>query len=157
MRGDNALCSSAALINSEYPAKIAGNFAMKRRRGGRGFKSDADNQEIRNSDQNFTGSRTSADSCRRYRRCRFLMPVPNPRLKARPTGCPESIEVAVLALLSLSAPSETFERECFSRSRTDRHFLADKKYCSGKNLKCTPAKATDEQNASGLKSRTQKK
>jgi len=29
MRGDNALCSSAALINSEYPAQIAGNFAMK--------------------------------------------------------------------------------------------------------------------------------
>ena len=29
----NALCSSAALINSEYPANFASNFAMKRRRG----------------------------------------------------------------------------------------------------------------------------
>jgi hypothetical protein len=46
MRGDNALCSSAALINPEYPAKFAGNFAMKRRRGGRGFKSDADNSAV---------------------------------------------------------------------------------------------------------------
>jgi hypothetical protein len=39
MLGDNALCSSAALINSEYPAKFAGNFAMERRSGGREFKS----------------------------------------------------------------------------------------------------------------------
>ena len=36
MRGDNALCSSAALINSEYPAKFVGNFAMTRRRGAEG-------------------------------------------------------------------------------------------------------------------------
>jgi hypothetical protein len=36
MRGDNALCSSVALINSEYPAKFAGNFAMKRRTGAEG-------------------------------------------------------------------------------------------------------------------------
>jgi hypothetical protein len=43
MHGDDALCSSAALIKREYLAKFAGNFAMKRRRGGRGFKSDADN------------------------------------------------------------------------------------------------------------------
>ena len=39
MPGDDALCSSAALINSEYRAKFAGNFAMGRRSGGRGFKS----------------------------------------------------------------------------------------------------------------------
>jgi hypothetical protein len=39
MRADNALCSSAALINSEYPAKFAGNSAMKWRSRGRGFKS----------------------------------------------------------------------------------------------------------------------
>jgi hypothetical protein len=44
MHGDDALRSSSALINREYLAKFAGNFAMKRRRGGRGFKSDADNQ-----------------------------------------------------------------------------------------------------------------
>jgi hypothetical protein len=31
MHGDNALCSSAALITSEYFANFAGNFAMKRR------------------------------------------------------------------------------------------------------------------------------
>jgi hypothetical protein len=36
MCGDNALCSSAALINSEYPAKFAANFSMKRRRGAEG-------------------------------------------------------------------------------------------------------------------------
>ena len=34
--GDNALCSSAALIISEYRAKFTGNFAMKRRRGAKG-------------------------------------------------------------------------------------------------------------------------
>ena len=39
MPGDNALCSSAALINSEYPAKFAANFPMKRRSRGREFKS----------------------------------------------------------------------------------------------------------------------
>jgi hypothetical protein len=46
MHGDDALCSSAALITSEYLANFAGNFAMKRRRGGRGFKSDADKSSV---------------------------------------------------------------------------------------------------------------
>jgi hypothetical protein len=39
MPGDNALCSSAALINSQYPAEFAANFPMKRRSRGREFKS----------------------------------------------------------------------------------------------------------------------
>src|SRR5260370_18927243 len=39
MQGDDALCRSAALINSEYAARFADNFAMERRSGGREFKS----------------------------------------------------------------------------------------------------------------------
>jgi hypothetical protein len=39
MAGDNALSSNAALILSEFSAKSADNFAMKRRSGGRQFKS----------------------------------------------------------------------------------------------------------------------
>ena len=46
MHGDDDLCSSAALIKREYLAKFAGNFATKRRRGGRGFKCDADNHSV---------------------------------------------------------------------------------------------------------------
>jgi hypothetical protein len=39
MRGDDALSSGAALIFREFVAKSADNFAMKRRSGGREFKS----------------------------------------------------------------------------------------------------------------------
>src|ERR1700735_2051557 len=39
MRGDNALCSSAALINPEYLAKIRGQFCDEKAKRGRGFKS----------------------------------------------------------------------------------------------------------------------
>ena len=38
MVGDDALCSSGALIKTEYLAKFVGNFAMQRRRRERGFK-----------------------------------------------------------------------------------------------------------------------
>jgi len=39
MCGDDALCSFAALIKTEYLAKSASNSAMERRSGGREFKS----------------------------------------------------------------------------------------------------------------------
>jgi len=39
MQGDGALSSTAALIFSKFVAKSADNFAMKRRSGGREFKS----------------------------------------------------------------------------------------------------------------------
>ena len=39
MRGDDALSSTAALIFRQFVAKSADNFAMKRRSGGRQFKS----------------------------------------------------------------------------------------------------------------------
>jgi hypothetical protein len=44
-----AMIISAAellLIRAEYSAKFAGNFAMKKRRGGREFKSNADNRSV---------------------------------------------------------------------------------------------------------------
>jgi hypothetical protein len=44
-----AMIISAAellLIRAEYSAKFAGNFAMKKRRGGREFKSNADNTSV---------------------------------------------------------------------------------------------------------------
>jgi len=37
--GDDCLCSIVALIFREFVAKCADNFAMKRRSGGREFKS----------------------------------------------------------------------------------------------------------------------
>ena len=39
MRGDDALSSTAAFIFRQFVAKFADNFAMKRRSGGRQFKS----------------------------------------------------------------------------------------------------------------------
>jgi|HubBroStandDraft_4_1064222.scaffolds.fasta_scaffold410539_1 hypothetical protein len=46
MIGDYYLSSTAALIFWQFVAKFAGNFAMKRRRGGREFKSNADNSAV---------------------------------------------------------------------------------------------------------------